>query len=437
MTFKEAVDFLYVKRGETKIKLGLERITQLCELIGNPQNTFKSVHITGTNGKGSVTKALTDIFIGQGYTVGIYTSPHLMSVRERIRVNNRNISENDFVRILEEMLPSIEEMDAMPGNMSPSFFEIMTAMAFKYFAEKKVRFGMIEVGMGGRFDATNVLNSDVSVITTIQRDHMKILGETPEEIAFEKAGIIKNNNYVVLGDISESSKGVILRKAASVQSAKVFQFNKDYRFENPRYTLNWNTMDYYGLGFNLKDLSYKANGTYQPHNITVALAAAECLAQKNSISLNEEKLRASMKQFYWEGRFEILEYKGKKIVLEGAHNEDGAKVFAKTVGIYMPLNRKVAMIGILNDKDYLHMADYLSKLFEKTIITRVPSERSNDPKDVYDTFKNLGTKNISFENDFEIAFEKLLSESADYYFISGSLYLVGAIRALIMGVKGP
>jgi dihydrofolate synthase/folylpolyglutamate synthase len=238
---KEAVDYIYDRRGGTRIKYGLERINKLCELLGNPQRDFLVIHVTGTNGKGSTSKAIHDILKGHGYNVGL--SPHLTNITERIRINSNPIKEQEFVEILNEMIMPIEKMDTKE-DMSPSFFEIMTALALKYFSSKKVDVVVLEVGLGGRLDATNVVNSDVSVITTVQYDHMNLLGNTLEEIAFEKSGIIKKANNVVLGNISESAKKVIYERANEVGINKLFEFGKDYNYSNAIFSLNWNSIYY-------------------------------------------------------------------------------------------------------------------------------------------------------------------------------------------------
>lgn len=431
MEFANLIDKLY-ERGSANfaIKLGLTRIEELVKRIGNPQNQFKIIHITGTNGKGSVTKAVSDIFIGQGLKVGTYISPHLVSITERIKVNGNNISENEFVQTYSEIENAIKDMDNKGVDFSPSFFEITTALAFKFFEKEKVDLAVLEVGLGGRLDATNVVNSDVSVITSIAIDHTKTLGDSLEKIAYEKAGILKKDNTVILGNISQSPKNVILNKAKEVGVNKILEFNKDFYFENPRYHINENLLDYKGINLDLNDLQFKANGTFQMQNVTIALATAEAFAEKCGINLSIDKLRETMKNFFWEGRFDYTVINGKKLILDGAHNVAAAEQLKTSVEVYCPNGKKTAMIGILNDKDYTNIAKIISPIFDKIIITSVPTSRGKDPEVVFEEFKKWNN-DIEFIPDTLEAFMKLFSEKSDVYFVTGSLYLVGKIKEFL------
>lgn len=429
--FKELVEFLYGKKaGSTKIKLGLERIKKFCEILDNPQNEYKVIHVAGTNGKGSVTKALSSILKDQGYKVGTFISPHLVKINERIRIDGKNISDEEFIELYNEIEPYIERIESGNKEMSPSFFEIITAMAFQHFKNQKIDIAVVEVGLGGRLDSTNVVEADVAVITTIAKDHTKILGESLEEIAHEKAGIIKNNSTVVIGDILESPRDVIIRKSEIVGAKSIKVLGKDYGFKNVRYSLNWNSMDFkYGDKW-LNELIFKCNGAYQPHNISVAIAAVYAFAEKNKRNIEEEKLRKSVKDFIWEGRFELIEKNNKKIILEGAHNMAGIEMFEKTINMYMPFSKRVALVGILDDKDFEEMVKRIGPLFHEIIVTAVTSTRSESPEKVYESIKKYNS-NVRFIKDPIEAYEKLLEKNAEYYFVTGSLYLIGEIRGYI------
>jgi len=436
MNFDQLVNTLYGRRaGNVKIKLGLERIQKLIEAIGNPHKNFKVIHVAGTNGKGSITKALATIFSGQGLKTGSFISPHLVSITERININNSQISKEEFVKVYQEIEPAIHSLKETDPEMEPSFFEIITAMALKYFADNKVELAIMEVGLGGRLDSTNVVDSDVSVISTIQKDHIKILGDTLEAIAGEKAGIIKKGNIVVLGDISESPKKVIKEKAKSVDALKLYEYDKDFKFSKTRYSMNWNMINYSGISKTYDDLVFKSNGSYQPHNLSVAIAAAESFCEKNQMNLDETKLRESLKTYSWEGRFELIEYNNKRIILEGAHNVDGIKMLKKTVSLYTPFSRKIALIGILDDKDISEMVEEIPSIFEKIIVTSVPSHRSVNPKNVREELQKHSKTVIEYIENTEKAFEHFLKESYDYYFVTGSLYLVGYIKGLLLNKR--
>ncbi|MDN5341266.1 bifunctional folylpolyglutamate synthase/dihydrofolate synthase [Oceanotoga sp. DSM 15011] len=432
MNFNELLELLYEKKaGNIKIKLGLERMKALIDRMDNPQFSYKVIHVAGTNGKGSITKAVSDMLISQGFKVGTFISPHLIKINERISVDNKLIEDDELLELYNQMSPILESLEHSDEDMSPSFFEIITAMALKYFKDKEVDVAVIEVGLGGRLDSTNVVKSDVSVISNIQKDHTKILGDTLEEIAFEKAGIIKEGNYVVIGDINGSPKEVIKKKAETVNAEYVFEINNNFKYQNPRYSMDWNMIDYYGLKLELKDLVFKANGAYQPHNVSVALATIESFFLKNNYKIDLEKLRESLKEFSWNGRFELIEYNGKKIILEGAHNIEGIKMLKKTLNLYTPFGNKVALVGILDDKDIEDMVKEIPSSFDKIIVTSIENNRSINPRRIQQEMQKYSSYPIDYVEDTSEAFKKLLNERADYYFVTGSLYLVGQIKSFL------
>jgi dihydrofolate synthase/folylpolyglutamate synthase len=433
MNFEHVVNTLYGRKASNvKIKLGLDRIEELCRQLDNPEKSFKIIHVAGTNGKGSVTKALSKIFIEQGYKVGTFISPHLVCITERIRINDNNITQKDFVDLYYEISPVVERMGVLDEGMEPSFFEIITAMAFKHYQKNNIDIAIVEVGLGGRLDSTNVVKPDVCIVNTVQKDHVKTLGNTLEEIAYEKAGIIKENAVVVVGDVNDSVFEVINKKAQISNASKILRFSNDFNYTHPKYSMNWNTIDYSGINLNLNELIFKSNGAYQPHNLTVALAAAESYAEKNSIKLNEESLRKAIKEFQWEGRFEMFEKDGKKIILEGAHNVDGIKMLEKTCNMYLPFSKKVALIGILDDKDGDEMIETIVNLFDRIIVAKIDTDRNENAYDLYMKMKMNFNKPIEFIESSVEGLEKLLKEKSDYYFVTGSLYLVGEIRGYLL-----
>ncbi|SHE49553.1 dihydrofolate synthase / folylpolyglutamate synthase [Marinitoga hydrogenitolerans DSM 16785] len=431
---KDAVEYIYNRRGGTRIKYGLERINKLCELLGNPQKDFPVIHVTGTNGKGSTSRAIHDILKEHGLKVGIFTSPHLTHISERIRINGKSITNKDFIETLNDMVIPIEKMDSIKDEMSPSFFEIITALALKYFSHNKIDVAVLEVGLGGRLDATNVVLSDVSVITTVQYDHMNLLGNTLEEIAFEKAGIIKKDNNVVLGKINNSSKKVIFDRATEVGIKNFFEFDKNYNFSNPAFSLNWNSISYKSPFNEINDIIFKANGTYQPYNISTAIMAVESFFEKRDKKIDIEKTKKGLRKFTWEGRFELLEYNNKNVILEGAHNISGALALKNSIKTYIKNFKKAALVGILDDKDIESMLKIISNEFDYIIITQVPNKRSNNPELAYEILKKFNKNVVFIKNPIE-AFERLLSVPYDYYFITGSLYLVGKIRGYMLNLE--
>lgn len=432
-SIKDAVDYIYDRRGGTRIKYGLDRIKKLCELLGNPQKDFPVIHITGTNGKGSTSKAIHDILKAHSFKVGLFTSPHLTHISERIKINGIPISDNDFIETLNEMIQYIEKMDTKE-NLSPSFFEIITALSLKYFSKMSIDVAVMEVGLGGRLDATNVVDSDVSIITTIQYDHMNLLGNTLEDIAFEKSGIIKKNNDLILGKINLSAKNIIYNKANEIGVKNIYEFDKDYTFKDPAFSLNWNSINYESESNIINNLIFKANGTYQPYNISTAIKAVEAFLERKEKKLDIEKTKKALKNFIWEGRFELIEYKNKNVILEGAHNISGALALKNSIKTYIKNFKKAALIGILDDKEIEGMVKLLSGEFDYIIVTQVPNKRSTNPENVYNLFKQY-SKNVVFIKNPIDAFDKLLKVPYDYYFVTGSLYLVGKIRGYMLNLE--
>ncbi|GAB6188420.1 folylpolyglutamate synthase/dihydrofolate synthase family protein [Marinitoga arctica] len=431
---REAVNYIYDRRGGTRIKYGLERINKLCELLGNPQKDFPVIHITGTNGKGSTSRAIHDILKAHGLKVGLFTSPHLTHISERIKINGIPIKDNEFVETLNDMIIPIEKMDTVKEELSPSFFEIITALALKYFSKNNIDIAVLEVGLGGRLDATNVALSDVSVITTVQYDHVNLLGNSLEDIAFEKAGIIKKDNNVVLGKINESSKKIIFERAQEVGINNIYEFGKDFNFHNPAFSLNWNSINYSSVYNKVENIVYKANGAYQPYNISTAIMAVESYFEKKNQKLDIEKTKKALKNFIWEGRFEQIEYQNKNVILEGAHNISGALALKNSIKTYIKNFKKAALIGILDDKDIEGMVKIMANEFDYLIVTQVPNKRSSNPENVYNLFKNYTNNVVFIQNPIE-AFNRLLSVPYDYYFVTGSLYLVGKIRGYILNLE--
>ncbi|MBC7123093.1 MAG: bifunctional folylpolyglutamate synthase/dihydrofolate synthase, partial [Pseudothermotoga sp.] len=242
MTYLEMLEYIYKERPSGKITLGLERIIELCELLGNPQHSFRSVHVTGTNGKGSVTKLLSNLMIEHGFQTGAYYSPHLSSFKERILVNEEFVPDELYLECFKEVQKFAKQMDQKGEAHKPSFFEFTTAMAFCIFQRTKVETGAIEVGLGGRFDATNVLKSDVAVIVTVGYDHMHILGDTLEKIAFEKAGIIKDSIPTVCGETKPGPVEVI-KKVCEEKRSELHLLSRDFIYENMQMKLNENRFD--------------------------------------------------------------------------------------------------------------------------------------------------------------------------------------------------
>jgi dihydrofolate synthase/folylpolyglutamate synthase len=421
MTFKEAVEYIY-SLPHGKVVLGLGRIKNLLKYLGDPQDKIATIHIAGTNGKGSTTKIIHSV-LKNNYKVGMNTSPHLKNVRERFVINDSMIEEKVFADYVSRIKKIVENF---PEELIPSFFEFVTSMAFLYFYEKKVDFAIMEVGLGGRLDGSNVISKPLlSIITHIDLDHTTILGDTIEKIAYEKAGIIKDNSIVVLGDEKEEVKQVILN-VCNRRNSRPFFYNHDFGYYNSNLSFNNNTFDYKSIFGSFKNLFLNLNGIHQFKNASTAIFSLQTINARG-IKITEEDIRKGLKNCVWEGRFEGYD----NIIIDGAHNIDGAKHLAESLKIYFPEERFLTFCGILGDKAYEKMLDYFSSFSEKIILTRVPNPRSNDLEPLKKSLKSLGV-NFEIVDDYKKAYDKFRKElfkSGKKGIVSGSLYLIGALKA--------
>ena len=377
MTSSECRDYL----GQLQhfgIKLGLENIATLCAALGNPQNRFLSIHVAGTNGKGSVSAMLAEVLRAQGFRTGLYTSPHLVRVEERVRVDGAAISPRRFCERLARLRATIDGlMAAAELAYHPTYFEVLTALAFLEFAETKVDIAVLEVGMGGRFDATNIVRPLVSVITTIAKDHEKHLGSSLEKIAFEKAGIIKSGVPVVCG----VRGGVALReirRIAREREAPLIEVFGSGRTLEARLARRGFRFVYAGARGRYAFSSALA-GRHQGQNAAAAIATAEVLSRTWK-PLDKAKIVKAVRETRWEGRLETV-CRRPLVLLDGAHNAEGAASLA--AHIRETIGRPVVLVfAAMRDKDIRSMTRLLFPLCSTVILTRVPYERSATPEEL-------------------------------------------------------
>ncbi|WP_126993559.1 bifunctional folylpolyglutamate synthase/dihydrofolate synthase [Thermosipho globiformans] len=419
MEYLDALNYLYFKRPYGKIKIGLYRIEELLRRLNDPEKNYKCFHITGSNGKGSTTTFLHYLAKNHGHKVGGYLSPHLSSILERFPINGKYISKDRFLNAFNLVKKQSEEMDKKGKEFSPSFFEFATALAFEIDKEENVEISTIEVGLGGRFDATNVIIPKVSVITTVSLEHTKILGNSLEKIAYEKAGIIKENRPVVIGNVPKKAKKVIYDIAAD-KNAKVYELGKDFDYEVVEYQFGKNIINYYG-DTTIKGIEVNLNGTHQPINAAIALKAYELFEK-----IDVNNAFAAFKEAFIPGRFEMF----NGFLLDGSHNPQAAEKFLENLNIYFKNDSKIALFGILDDKDKISVISKLIPEFEHVIVTCPPSHRAINCLETYNLVKDF-SKSCEFIDDPLQAIEKLKEMKADLKVVTGSFYLVGFIRSYL------
>jgi dihydrofolate synthase/folylpolyglutamate synthase len=428
--YRETIDYLYAlqKHG---IKLALSNSLRLMVSLGSPHRKFRSVHVAGTNGKGSTAAFIAGMLRAAGYRVGLYTSPHLVSFTERIRINGDPISEKRVVELAQRVRKAYGGLKPAGESaaMSPTFFEVTTAIAFIYFAEEEVDIAVIEVGMGGRLDSTNVIIPLVSVITNIDLEHTEFLGTTLEQIATEKAGIIKPGVPVVTGAVQPDVVSVIER-TAEAKAAGISRLSRDFMPENVVSGAE-PVFDYRGRKAAYEGLKLRLIGRYQVDNACLALAAVEYLREAG-IAVDEQAVRRGLEQTHWEGRMERIA-KRPDIYLDGAHNPASAKKLAATVGeLKTAYGQLVLVIGILGDKDYQGIANEIVPLADRVVVTRPQYSRALDVPFLAGEIRKLHTRVTTAETVAEaIALARDDASSDDLILVTGSLYMVGDARALL------
>ncbi|MDR3124403.1 MAG: bifunctional folylpolyglutamate synthase/dihydrofolate synthase [Endomicrobium sp.] len=405
---------------------GLLRIKGFLSVFENPQDKIKVVHIAGTNGKGSCAAFIAEILKVSGYKVGLYTSPDLVDIKERIKINGRNIEQNVFEKYLQKYLKK-----ALDCKLS--YFEYLTALSFIYFEKQKVDIAIIETGLGGRFDATNIIkNPLICIITSISKDHQEILGNTVEKIAFEKSGIIKKSSSVVCGKLPKKASDVIRNKS---KSNIVRFYQKDFKALNVNMSLNGQRFDYISKSLHLKNLREKLLGKHQIINACVAICAVQFLLKNGFVKINSRNIRNGLENTFWQARFEIkkvkINNKSLTIVIDGAHNEEGLKAFVDTYKqLGFAKSKKVFIFASMKEKNYKLMVKKIAPFAKKVVLPKINNNRSVSSNILKEEFlKFVVPNNIYTVNSVMDA----LSIVSDHKIIIcvGSLYLAGEILANI------
>ncbi|GAA0825983.1 bifunctional folylpolyglutamate synthase/dihydrofolate synthase [Clostridium tertium] len=412
---------------------GLERTERLLELLGNPHKKLKLIHIAGTNGKGSTSSILGKVLIEHGYKVGFFNSPHLEEIEETIRINDENISEEDLVYLLEEIKPYVNKV-VEEGYKHPTEFEVLTCIMFLYLYRQKVDFGVIEVGLGGRLDSTNVIKPIISIITSISLDHTNILGNTIQEITNEKAGIIKEAIPVITCNQKDEAFYIIKNKALLTKSKLTIVDSNDFVFLEivnddipyQRVSVNFNNNKY--------TLDLALLGKHQIINLSLAIKALEELEKLNYIKVNINKLYKGVKNVKWKGRLEVLK-KDPFIVIDGAHNIAGIEFLKSNIEEYFKYKNLYLILGILADKNVEEMVKIIAPVATEVYTVTANSIRAASANELKEVVLKYNNNCIAFD-DYDKAIKLSLSKvnKDDLIVAAGSLYMIGEIRKKINNI---
>jgi dihydrofolate synthase/folylpolyglutamate synthase len=418
-TYQQTLDYLY---GLEKFGMifGLTQEERILDAIGNPHKEVQAIHIGGTNGKGSTAAMISSILQREGYRVGLYTSPHLIRFTERIKVNGKEIEEEEVVALTGWMRKEIETA----GITAPfTFFDFTTAMALHYFKEKWVDLAILEVGLGGRLDSTNVIDPLISVITNIAKDHEEYLGKSILKIAHEKAGIIKKGRPLITA-ATQPSVLRLFSKVCREMGSPYFRVGKEFRYLRAED----GDFNYEGLNRKLWGIHLNLKGFHQVINATTAFGAMEVLEDLGH-RVSTEAMINGVREVDWPGRLEMIS-SSPKVVLDGAHNPAGALVLKESLEEEFHYEHLVLLIGIMKDKDIQSMLHLLAPLADHIILTKPHTDRATPPSLLKRALGPNGKK-AEVAEDFKEAIEKGLSltEKEDLLCITGSLYTVGEARA--------
>lgn len=422
-------------------KLGTDCLNQILDRLGHPERSYPVIHIAGTNGKGSTCAFLSSMLQAAGCRVGMFTSPHLIKINERMQINGKDISDNEWTEVFTEVMQAVDKAK-QDGIAHPSFFEFVFLMAAVYFQKQQVDYAIFETGMGGRLDATNIVQPVLTIITSVGMDHMQYLGDTLEKIAYEKAGIMKKNVPALFFDRKDTATQVIVCQADKVgvplrlveksqyKISKISEKTIDFSFESGYYRYC--------------ELTIRKTALYQVENAVLAIEAYEqLLIQKNGMAEEDfedesfcqlidrhiDEIQTGLFHMVWKGRMQCI---GSHIYVDGAHNEEAIEAFCHTLEVMFPTEHKILLFAVSKDKDYETMIRRLSEItFDEVIIVRYEGSRSAQIETVRRAFGQFSKSKITSFDDIRDGFEYAKNHVKDQYlFCVGSLYLVGNLLSL-------
>lgn len=414
-SMEECTSFIFTLKASMYKGEPLESAKIILKALGNPERHTKFIHFAGSNGKGSTLNATREILMAHGLTVGAFTSPHLERANERITINKIEITDEQFLRYANNIAQIIQEQ--LEGKF-PSFFEMVTLIALQHFAHEQIDIALMETGIGGRLDSTNVITPEVSVITTISLEHTDMLGETHAEIAFEKAGIIKTGKPVVVGVKNVDALHVI-REVAQEKSSQLYVLNEDIMIDplaNGLFSYNDGVVA-------MKNLELAMEGTHQMDNAALAIKAATLVVGQ----LDENKLRIALQQAKWQGRFERF---GEHIILDGAHNSEGTAALLNTLQQAEPQKSFTFVYAALQDKDHALSIAMMDEVATKMIFTEIDLPRAAKAEHLFGQSKHPNKYVIHNWQSFLDENNNCLEED-ELLIITGSLYFIGEVRTYL------
>ncbi len=421
MNYQQSIDYLFSLQ-KFGIKLGLRNIKRLLSLLDNPQKKLPCIiHIAGTNGKGSTAAFLASILTQSGYKTGLYTSPHLSNFTERMRINNSYITKAEVASLTKLIKNKMKSLGTM------TFFEIVTAMALVHFAEHKVDFAILEVGMGGRLDATNVVSPLVSIITNISKEHEFYLGSTIMDIAREKAGIIKRRSILLTGATQPSVLSYFKKRCQQLKSG-FFRLGKDFTLKRE----NSSRFVYHGLKRHISNLELGLRGDFQSSNAALSLAAVEILMSA-PCNITDESILKGLRDVYWPGRCELVKTE-PLVVLDGAHNP-AAMANLKSALNAFDFKRLFLVMGIMEDKNIGKMVREIATSAEMVLLCRPHMQRAASPERLADVIKDLNVKFQEIEDVKQAVLHAIaLARHDDLVCVTGSLFTIGEARELFKNI---
>lgn len=430
-TYDEAIAYLDAHIGQG-VKPGLERMRGLLEMMGHPEEGYPIIHVAGTNGKTSVSRMSTMLLVAHGLTTGTFISPHLQRIEERISVNGFDADREQFAQAVYDVAAFA---DLYEERFEPlTYFELTAAMAFAFFADQAVEAAVVEVGLGGRLDATNVVEGDVAVLTGVGLEHTEFLGDTLELIAREKLAIVEEGSVLVTGPLVREVE-VVAREVAEEKGARLFRYGADFRVEESARALGGWNLTIEGIHGQYDDLYLPVHGRHQTINLAVAIAAVESLLDR---ALDHDAAVDAVSVVRSNGRMEPVGT-DPLVMLDGAHNPDGFRALAVALAEEFPTTKWVLLLGAMADKDLEGMIEPVAKRLAAVVTTRVESPRAEEPDRLAERIRPLVDAPVhpAGSPDQALGLARELAGPDGSVLVSGSLYLVGEMRSRILGEDPP